>query len=128
MVRGYYLTTSRKGVSWKSWLDPRFLRNSKPKWTLKWLPLDEGYFKFYFHKDESILIISCHTYLWTFKFFIFILSHICIAMHFILVKMSRNLVLLINNLSKKSDVETLTRSSVSPSPQVKVKLKSTTSR
>ena len=33
-----------------------------------------------------------------------ILSRVGIAMHFILVKMSRNLVLLINNPSKRGDV------------------------
>ena len=40
----------------------------KPKWTLKWLPLDRGYFKFYFYKGESLLIISSHTYLLTRNF------------------------------------------------------------
>ena len=40
----------------------RFLQNSKSKWTLKWLPLDRGYFKFYFHKGDSMLIISRHMY------------------------------------------------------------------
>ena len=42
-------------------------------------------------------------------------SHIGIAMHFIFIKMSCNLVLLINNPAKRGDVETLTRSSVFPS-------------
>ena len=59
-----------KGIPWKFWLNPRFLRNSKSKWTLKWLPLDRGYFKFYCHKGKSILIISCHTYLLTRNFVI----------------------------------------------------------
>ena len=36
-----------------------------------------------------------------------VLSRVGIAMHFILIKMSRNLVLLINNPSKKGDMETL---------------------
>ena len=128
MVRDYYFTISRKEVPWKSWLDPRFSQNFKSKWTLKWLSLDRGYFKFYFHKGESLLIISCHTYLSTCNFVIFISSHIYIAMHFILVKISRNLVLLINNLSKRGDVETLARSSVFLSSQVKMKLKLTASR
>ena len=57
-------------IPWKSWLDPRFLRNSKSKWTLKWLPLDRGYFKFHFCKGKSILIILCRTYFWTFEFVI----------------------------------------------------------
>ena len=54
MARDYYFTISRKRGSWKFWLDPRFLRNSKPKWTLKWLPLNKGYFKFYFHKGAKV--------------------------------------------------------------------------
>ena len=57
------LRSPEKGVPWKFWLDPRFPRNSKLKWTLKWLPLDRGYFKFYFYKRESLLIISCHIFL-----------------------------------------------------------------
>ena len=57
------LRSLEKKVPWKFWLDPRFPRKSKSKWTLKWLPLDRGYFKFYFHKGESILIIPCHIYL-----------------------------------------------------------------
>ena len=65
MARGYYCTISHKGVPWKSWLDSRFPRDSKSKWTLKWLPLDRGYFKFYLCKDKSMLIIPCHTYLST---------------------------------------------------------------
>ena len=117
-----------KGTPWKFWLDLWFLRNSKPKWTLKWPPLDRGYFKFYFYKRESLLIISCHTYLLTRKFVILFQVIFCIAMHFILVKMSRNSMLLINNPSKRGDVKTLVRSSVSPSSQVRVKLKLTASR
>ena len=117
-----------KGNLWKFWLDPRFSQNSKPKWILKWLPLDKSYFKFYFYKGESLLIISCRMYLSIRKFFHFISSHICITMHFILAKMSRNLVLLINNSSKRGDVETLAWSSVSLSFQVKVKLKLTASK
>ena len=63
-----------------------------------------------------------------FQFCHILSSHICITMHFIPVKMSRNLVLLINNPSKRGDVETWARSLVSPSSQVKMKLKLTTSR
>ena len=106
------LWSFEKGTPWKFWLNPRFLQNSKSKWTLKWLSLDRGYFKFYFYKREkstnniSLDLQFCH----------FISSHIYIAMHFILVKMSRNLVLLINNHSKIGDVETLARSSISLSP------------
>ena len=121
------LQSLEKGTPWKFLLDSRFLRNSKLKWTLKWLPLDRSYFKFYFHKGESILIISCHTYS-PIRHFVILFRVICIAMYFFLVKMSRNLVLLINNPSKRGDVETLVRSSVSPSSQVKIKLKLTASR
>ena len=58
----------------------------------------------------------------------FILGHVCIAMHFIFAKISRILALLINNPSKRGDVETLARSSISLSSQVKVKLELTASR
>ena len=57
-----------------------------------------------------------------------VLSCVGIAMHLILVKISCNLVLLINNPSKRGDVKTLARSSVSPSSQVKMKLKLTAFR
>ena len=50
MAQGYFLQSPEKGVSWKFWLDPRFPRDPKLKWILKWLPLDRGYFKFYFYK------------------------------------------------------------------------------
>ena len=97
------LRSLEKGVSWKFWLDPRFPRNPKLKWILKWLPLDRGCFKFYFFtKGESLLIIPCHIY--TFQFVIlsfFVSSHICIAMHLILFKTSRVSILLIDNPSKK---------------------------
>ena len=53
---------------------------------------------------------------------------ICIAMHFVLVELSRNSLLLIDDPSKRGKVEILARSSVSPSPQVKMKLKLTASR
>ena len=69
MTRFYYFMISRKGVSRKFWLDPRFSRNPKLKWALKRLPLDRGCFKVYFlQKRETFLIISCHTYLSTFEF------------------------------------------------------------
>ena len=42
--------SSEKGVPWKFWLDLRFPRDPKLKWILKWLPLDRGYFEFYFRK------------------------------------------------------------------------------
>ena len=64
------LQSPEKGDPWKFWLNPRFPRNSKSKWTLKWLPLDRGYFKFYFRKGKSILIILCHAYLLVRKFVI----------------------------------------------------------
>ena len=51
----------------------------------------------------------------------FISSHNSIAMHFVLIEFSCNSLLLVDNPSKKGDVETLVRSSVSPSPQVKNK-------
>ena len=108
-----------KGAPWKFWLDPRFPRNSKPKWTLKWLPIDRGYFKFYFYKGESLLIISCRTYLSTRKCVILFQVIFCITMHFVLVKMSRNSVLSIDDPSKKGDVETLAWSSVSRHPKWK---------
>ena len=56
------------------------------------------------------------------------LGPIGIAMHFVSVKLSRNSMLFANNSSKKGDVETLARSSVSLLPQVKMKFKLTTSR
>ena len=60
------LRSPEKGVPWKFWLDPRFLRNPILKWILRWLPLDRGYFKFLlFTKRESFLIISYHIYVLT---------------------------------------------------------------
>ena len=105
-----------------------FPRNSKSKWTLKWLPLERGYFKFYFHKGENILIILCHTYLLTRNFFILFQIIFVLPCILFLFKISRNLVLLIDHPSKRGDVETLARSSISPSPQVKMKFKLTASR
>ena len=49
----------------------------------------------------------------------FISSHNSIAMHFVLVELPRNSLLLTNDHSKRGDVETLARSSVSPSSQIK---------
>ena len=46
--------SSAKGVPWKFWLDPRFSRNLKLKWILKWLPLDRGCFKFYFIQKGKV--------------------------------------------------------------------------
>ena len=58
------LRSPEKGAPWKFWLDPRFPRDPKLKWILKWLLLDRGYFKvFFFTKRESLLIISCYVYL-----------------------------------------------------------------
>ena len=48
--------------------------------------------------------------------------------HFVLVELSRNLLLLIDDPSKRGDVKTLAQSSVSPSPQIRVKLKLTAPR
>ena len=53
MARFYYVAISRKEVPQKFWLDPRFSRNPKLKWILKWLPLDRDYFKVYFFKREK---------------------------------------------------------------------------
>ena len=83
---------------------------------------------FTFIKGKSLLIILCHTSLLTRNFIIlfrvvFVLP--CILFSF---KMSRNSVLLIDDPLKKGDVETLARSSVSPSSQVKMELKLTASR
>ena len=118
-----------KAVPWKFWLDPRFLRNSKRKWILKWLTLDRGCFKFYFlQKEKVLLIISWHMYLSIRNLVVSFQVIIYIAMHFVLIKLSRNLWLLIDDPSKRGDVKTLARSSVFPSPQVKMKLKLTASR
>ena len=127
-LRVIILQSPEKGILWKFWLDSRFSRNSKSEWTLKWLSLDRGYFKFYFHKGESMLIITCHTYLLACNFVILFQVVFVLACILFLFKMSRNLVLLINNSSKRGDVETLARSSVFPSSQVKMELKSTASR
>ena len=54
MVWDYYFTISRKRGQWKFWLDFRFPRDSKLKWILKWLPLDRGYFKFYFLQKTKV--------------------------------------------------------------------------
>ena len=57
-----------------------------------------------------------------------VLNRVGIAMHLILVKISRNSMLLINDPLKRGDVQTLVRSLVFPSPQVKMKLKLAASR
>ena len=75
-----------------------------------------------------MLIIPRHIYPSTRKCAILLQVIFCIVMHFILDKMSRNLVLLINNFLKRGDVKTLARSSISLSSQVKMKLKLTASR
>ena len=128
VTRVIILQSFKKGTLWKFWFDPRFSRNSKFKWTLKWLPFDRGYFKIYFYKSESILIISYHMYFGT-RVRHFILGHVRIIMHICSCsKMFCNSVLLIDNPSKRGDVETAARSSVSPSSQVKMKLKLVVSR
>ena len=75
-----------------------------------------------------MLIILCHIYRLTRKSCHFALSHVYIAMHLVLVKLSRISLLLIDDPLKRGDVETLARSSVSLSSQVKMKFKSTASR
>ena len=59
-----------KGTLWKFWLDPRFPRNSKSKWALKWLSLNRGYFKSHFWKGENLLKIPGHTYFSTCKYIV----------------------------------------------------------
>ena len=118
-----------KGVPWKFWLDPRFSRDPKLKWNLMWLSLDRGYFKFYFFtKGESSLIIPRHTSLLTRNFVIFILSRVCITMHFIPVKCPVFRYYWSTIPRKRGGMETLARSSVSLSPQVKVRFKWAASR
>ena len=125
-LRFIILQSPEKGISWKFWLDPRFPRNPKLKQILKWLPLDRGYFKVYFFYKRGKFSNNLVPYL-PFD------SWIChfiprIAMHFVLVKLSRNSSLLVGDPSKRGDVKTLALSSISPSPQVKMKLKMTASR
>ena len=123
------LRSPEKGVPWKFWLDPRFSRNPKRKWILKWLPLDRGCFKILlFTKGESSLIILCHTSLLTSNFAIFISSRVCITMHFIPVKCLVFRYYWSTILRKRGGMETLARSSVFLSPQVKMRFKSTASR
>ena len=55
VTQDYYPTISRKRVSWKLWFDPRFSRNFKLKWNLKWLSLDRGYFNFIFVNRDGLL-------------------------------------------------------------------------
>ena len=115
-------------VPWKSWLDPRFFRNSMLKWILKWLPLDRGYFKFYFCKGKSILIISWHTYFRTRESVVLLQVVLCITMHFIPVKCLVFRYYWSTIPRKRGGMKTLARSSVSLSSQVKVKFKVTASR
>ena len=115
-------------VPWKSWLDPRFPRNSILKWILKWLPLDRGYFKFYFREGKSILIISSHTYFRTRESVVLFQVVLCITMHFIPVKCLVFQYYWSTIPRKKDGMKTLARSSVSLSPHVKVKFKSIVSR
>ena len=128
MARDYYFTISPEGSSVeimvRSSISPKF----QIKMNFKWLPLNRDHFKFYFHKDESILIVSCHTYLLTRKFIILFQVIFVLPCIFVLVKISYNSMLLINNPLKRGDVKTLARSLISSSSQVKVKLKLTASR
>ena len=128
MDQNYYFTISRKRGSVEILVRSSIFSKFHSKWNLKWLPPDKGYFKFCFHKSESILIISCHTYLGTHKFII--LFQVIFVLPCILFSSKCPViwVLLINNPSKRGDVEILARSSISPSSQVKVKLKLTASR
>ena len=94
------LRSPEKGVSWKFWLDPRFPRNSKLKWILSDCLSIGVTLNFTFIKGESLLIISCHTYLLTRKFdnlFQIIFALPCIF----LFKVSRVSILLIDSPSKK---------------------------
>ena len=116
--------SSKKEIPWKFWFDLRFSRNFKLKWILKWLPLDRGYFKFYSYKGESLLIIPCHTSLLTRNFVSFISSRVCITMHFILLKYLVFRYYWSTIPRKRGGMETLARSSVSLSPQVKMRFKS----
>ena len=121
------LQSPEKWTPWKFWLDSRFLRNSKQKWTLKWLPLNKGYFNFTFVKGEGLLIILRRLKYWLCRYYILYNLHYCHAFC-----SRQNIpwfdVLLINNPSKRGDVEISARSSVSPSSQVRVKLKLIASR
>ena len=115
-------------VPWQSWLDPRFPRNSILKWILKWLPLDRGYFKFYFRESKSILIISSHTYFRTRESVVLFQVVLCITMHFIPIKCLVFRYYWSTILRKRDGMKTLARSSVSLLSQVKVKFKVTASR
>ena len=58
----------------------------------------------------------------------FVSSHVCIAIHFVLIELSRKSLLLSDDPSKRGDVKTLARSLVFLPPQVKMTLKLTASR
>ena len=47
------LRSPEKEVPWKFWLDPRFSRNPKLKWILKWLPFDRVTLNFTFCKRRK---------------------------------------------------------------------------
>ena len=127
-IRVIILQSPGKRASWKFWLDPRFPRNSKLKWTLSDCLSIGVTLNFTFTKGKSLLIISCHTYLSTRKFTILFQAIFVLSWILFLIKMSRNSMLLINNPSKRGDVKTLARSSIFPSPQVNMELKLTASR
>ena len=125
----FFLRSLEKGVLWKFWLDPQFPWDPKLKWILKWLPPDRGYFKVYFFtKKESFLIILCHRYLSTRNLVILFQVIVCITMHFIPVKCLAFRYYWSTIPRKRGGMETLARSSVSLSPQVRVKFKLTASR
>ena len=115
-------------VPWKSWLDPRFSWNSMLKWILKWLPLDRGHFKLYFHKGKSMLVISRPTFFRTLEYVVLSQVVLCITMHFIPVKCLVFRYYWSTISRKRGGMKTLARSSVSLSPQVRVKFKLTASR
>ena len=95
-----FLRSLEKGIPWKFWLNPWFPLYSKQKWILKWLSLDKGYFNFIFANEDG-LWNNPGTYVFFISNFIIFLSHVGIVMHIVHIKMSRNLILLICDLSKK---------------------------
>ena len=84
--------------------------------------------KVYFFLEKSFLIIPCKTYLSTRNLVVLFQVMFALPCILFLFKLSRNSLLLIEDPLKKGDVETLARSSVFLSPQVKTKLKLTASR
>ena len=82
----YFLRSPEKGVSWKSWLYPRFPRNPKLKQILKWLPLDTGRFKVYFFYEKRKYTNNLMLYVFIeSQICRLISSHVRIAMHFVLM-------------------------------------------